>query len=117
MLPEFVQVVRYHSLVIDPKSLPKELIPLAWTCSTDISSLREQKSDHDAYDNQLDQETYHTSLSKEFKNGAPWRSNCADGMPDSTVLMGIMHATKPHYGLQVRLDFYLHYESFHCKLN
>lgn len=94
------KVVRYHSLVIDPKSLPKELIPLAWTCSTDISSLREQKSDHDAYDNQLDQETYHTSLSKELKNGAPWRSNCADGMPDSTVLMGIMHATKPHYGLQ-----------------
>ncbi|GJS74691.1 hypothetical protein Tco_0707532 [Tanacetum coccineum] len=61
-------VVRYHSLVIDPKSLLKELIPLAWTYSIKISSLREQKSDHDAYDNQLIQETYHTSLSKEFKN-------------------------------------------------
>ncbi|GKB65239.1 hypothetical protein Tco_0921425 [Tanacetum coccineum] len=69
---------RYHSIVIDPRSLPKELIPLAWTCSTQISALREQKSDHDAYDNQLDQETYHTSLSKEFNNGAKWRSSCAD---------------------------------------
>ncbi|PWA43083.1 aminodeoxychorismate synthase protein [Artemisia annua] len=94
------KVVRYHSLVIDPKSLPKQLIPLAWTCSTEISSLREKKSDYDAYEHQLDQETYLTSLSKEFKNGAPWHSNCADVMPDSTVLMGIMHATKPHYGLQ-----------------
>ncbi|KAF3966479.1 hypothetical protein CMV_009430 [Castanea mollissima] len=27
------KVVRYHSLVIDAKSLPKELIPIAWTSS------------------------------------------------------------------------------------
>ncbi|KAJ0544836.1 putative aminodeoxychorismate synthase [Helianthus annuus] len=46
------KVVRYHSLIIDAKSLPKELIPLAWTC---------------------------------------------EGMK---VLMGIMHSTRPHYGLQ-----------------
>ncbi|KAK1438517.1 hypothetical protein QVD17_04326 [Tagetes erecta] len=76
------KVVRYHSLVIDAKSLPKELIPLAWTCSTDtISSFIDHKSDLNAYKSQLDQET---SLSKGFKK----------------VLMGIMHSTRPHYGLQ-----------------
>ncbi|GJR20514.1 aminodeoxychorismate synthase, chloroplastic [Tanacetum coccineum] len=68
LMPDIIKVVRYHSLVIDPISLPKELIPLSWTCSTEICSLY------------------------------------------STVLMGIMHATKPHYGSQVRLDIYVHYE-------
>ncbi|CAH1420697.1 unnamed protein product [Lactuca virosa] len=68
------KVVRYHSLVIDPKSLPKELIPLAWTCSTDtISSLVDQKFD---------------------------QSNYVESTPDNKVLMGIMHSTRPHYGLQ-----------------
>lgn len=76
------KVVRYHSLVIDPISLPKELIPLAWTCSTDIiSSLVDQK---------FDQENTHTS----------WNSNYVEGTSDKKVLMGIMHSTRPHYGLQ-----------------
>ncbi|GJX31055.1 aminodeoxychorismate synthase, chloroplastic [Tanacetum coccineum] len=38
LMPDIIKVVRYHSLVIDPISLPKELIPLAWTCSTEICS-------------------------------------------------------------------------------
>ncbi|KAK9075257.1 hypothetical protein SSX86_003578 [Deinandra increscens subsp. villosa] len=76
------KVVRYHSLVIDAKSLPKELIPLAWTCSTDtISSLVDHNSDLNAYESQLDQETF---LPKGFMK----------------VLMGIKHSTRPHYGLQ-----------------
>ncbi|KMT12615.1 hypothetical protein BVRB_5g098530 isoform B [Beta vulgaris subsp. vulgaris] len=33
------KVVRYHSLVVDEDTLPKELVPTAWTCS-DGSSLR-----------------------------------------------------------------------------
>ncbi|XP_024978439.1 aminodeoxychorismate synthase, chloroplastic isoform X1 [Cynara cardunculus var. scolymus] len=79
------KVVRYHSLVIDAKSLPKELIPLAWTCSADtISSLGDQNYDFDDHE---------TSLSS-FKDG---RSNCVE---DNKVLMGIMHSTRPHYGLQ-----------------
>ncbi|KAL4567539.1 hypothetical protein LXL04_023126 [Taraxacum kok-saghyz] len=75
------KVVRYHSLVIDPKSLPKELIPLAWTCSNDTisSSLVDQKFDQE------------TSQSNHVK-GTP--------LPDKKVLMGIMHSTRPHYGLQ-----------------
>lgn len=30
-LPDPLQVTRYHSLVVDPGSLPRELLPLAWT--------------------------------------------------------------------------------------
>lgn len=29
----YLQVVRYHSLVIDADTLPKELVPVAWTTS------------------------------------------------------------------------------------
>ncbi|XP_076881434.1 aminodeoxychorismate synthase, chloroplastic-like [Bidens hawaiensis] len=61
------KVVRYHSLIVDAKSLPKELIPLAWTCSP-----VDQKFDLTSYESQ----------------------------PNMKVLMGIMHSTRPHYGLQ-----------------
>nr|XP_043615300.1 aminodeoxychorismate synthase, chloroplastic [Erigeron canadensis] len=81
------KVVRYHSLVIDPKSLPKELIPLAWTCSADkVSSVGNRQSDIESYKSQHDRETSPRSFS--------------EGMPDRRVLMGIMHSTRPHYGLQ-----------------
>ncbi|KAF2318550.1 hypothetical protein GH714_008851 [Hevea brasiliensis] len=40
------KVVRYHSLVIDAESLPKELVPIAWTTSTGTHSfLESQNSD------------------------------------------------------------------------
>ncbi|KAK1317819.1 hypothetical protein QJS10_CPA05g02414 [Acorus calamus] len=35
------KVVRYHSLVIDADSLPKELIPIAWTASLHTHSYLE----------------------------------------------------------------------------
>ncbi|CBI31471.3 unnamed protein product, partial [Vitis vinifera] len=50
------KVVRYHSLVIDAKTLSQELVPIAWTSS------------------------------KKIQNGK--------------ILMGIMHCTRPHYGVQ-----------------
>lgn len=85
------EVVRYHSLVVDATSLPKELIPIAWTCSSDtISSLGDQKSELDSNESQCDQKSSLSSFSKV----------CVDGMPDRKVLMGIMHSTRPHYGLQ-----------------
>lgn len=38
------KVVRYHSLVIDAETLPKELIPIAWTSSSDtLPFLGDQK--------------------------------------------------------------------------
>jgi anthranilate synthase component 2 len=35
-LPSSIRVTRYHSLAIDPGSLPEELVPCAWTSHGDI---------------------------------------------------------------------------------
>lgn len=98
-----VQVVRYHSLVIDEESLPKELIPIAWTSSTDtLPFLGSQKYDAscDAYGSPLNEQICVNSPSRKSKNGRPW--SFGDLKARSTkVLMGIMHSAKPHYGLQV----------------
>ncbi|KAM7504443.1 hypothetical protein LguiB_003347 [Lonicera macranthoides] len=97
------KVVRYHSLVIDAESLPKELIPIAWTSSTDtLSFLGNQKSDGtgEAYDSQLNGKTSVSYFSNKFMNGNSWSSNDGKGVLSTKVLMGIMHSTRPHYGLQ-----------------
>ncbi|XP_015877136.3 aminodeoxychorismate synthase, chloroplastic [Ziziphus jujuba] len=88
------KVVRYHSLVIDAETLPKELIPIAWTVSTGALSFHHtQKSDVPA-DASAD------SFSTNLKNGSSWPLSCSNGVQRRKVLMGIMHSTRPHYGLQ-----------------
>lgn len=94
------KVVRYHSLVIDAKSLPKELIPIAWTSSGDALSFFEtQKSNimSDAYESQIGHKSSSESFS-EIKNGNCWPFVQFD--ESRRVLMGIMHSSRPHYGLQ-----------------
>jgi len=39
-LPSPLAATRYHSLVIDPESLPRELAPTAWTSSSLLMALR-----------------------------------------------------------------------------
>ncbi|RVW84271.1 Aminodeoxychorismate synthase, chloroplastic [Vitis vinifera] len=97
------KVVRYHSLVVDAKSLPNELIPIAWTSSSDLLSyLETQKSDIvlEAYESQKGQKSSFDSFSSKLKNGTSWPSRHTERMGNSRVLMGIMHSTRPHYGLQ-----------------
>lgn len=67
-------MVRYHSLVVDPKSLPKELVPIAWASSTDTLS-------------------FSGSRASDVRPESEKRSG--------EVLMGIKHSNRPHYGLQV----------------
>ena len=88
-------MVRYHSLVIDAESLSKELIPIAWTSSSDaLSFLETQQSNitSDAYE-------MSTESFSEVKNGSCWPSVQSD--KSRRVLMGVMHSCWPHYGLQV----------------
>ncbi|XP_052185883.1 LOW QUALITY PROTEIN: aminodeoxychorismate synthase, chloroplastic [Diospyros lotus] len=96
------KVVRYHSLVIDEESLPKELIPIAWTSSTDTLPFlgsRKYDANCDAYGSPLNEQICVNSPSRKSKNGRPW--SFGDLKARSTkVLMGIMHSAKPHYGLQ-----------------
>ncbi|XVF23647.1 hypothetical protein REPUB_Repub13aG0057200 [Reevesia pubescens] len=96
------KVVRYHSLVIDAKSLPKELIPIAWTSSDDtLSFLETQKFDviPDAYESERQQANFDSILTQ-LKNGSYWASSHANGNKSREVIMGIRHVTWPHYGVQ-----------------
>ncbi|PON45005.1 Para-aminobenzoate synthase, component I [Trema orientale] len=82
------KVVRYHSLIIDADSLPNELIPIAWTTSTDaLSFLGTHKLDV----------IPDTSVDFLPTKG---QFSCYDRVGRRKVLMGIMHSSRPHYGLQ-----------------
>ncbi|XP_057979569.1 aminodeoxychorismate synthase, chloroplastic isoform X2 [Malania oleifera] len=97
------KVVRYHSLVVDADSLPRELLPIAWTSSTDtLSFLETEKSDFitDAYEDWVSQEIAIDSFSKKIKNKSYRTSFLSEGRQSRRVLMGIMHSTRPHCGLQ-----------------
>ncbi|CAF1863801.1 hypothetical protein Bca52824_045597 [Brassica carinata] len=61
----------------DKESLPKELVPIAWTIYDDNGS-----------------------FSVPVNNQSYWPSSHVDGKQDRHILMGIMHSTFPHYGLQ-----------------
>ncbi|XP_020210486.1 aminodeoxychorismate synthase, chloroplastic isoform X2 [Cajanus cajan] len=95
------KVVRYHSLVIDSESLPEELIPIAWTSSTNtlpyVGSKDSGKSNtHEA---QTDQSIFIDPFIDKVGNGS---SNHFDyeKTRSARVLMGIRHSTRPHYGVQ-----------------
>ncbi|XP_031504188.1 aminodeoxychorismate synthase, chloroplastic isoform X2 [Nymphaea colorata] len=87
------KVVRYHSLVIDAVSLPVVLTPIAWTSSTRTYSYLETEECRigSHFD---DIPTGHTD------NGHSRCFQSAKGVDVDKVLMGIMHATRPHYGVQ-----------------
>lgn len=90
-----MQVVRYHSLVIDPSSLPKDLIPIAWTSSHETIPFL------DGFEGQRDLNTFAKSLSTKLENGLQRHSAKSQELRTRDILMGIMHCSRPHYGLQV----------------
>ncbi|CAB4300954.1 unnamed protein product [Prunus armeniaca] len=88
------KVVRYHSLVVDVESLPDELIPIAWTSSVDaLSFIETHKCD-------VPSEFAAGSFSRKVKNGSYSPFGHSGKLQSEKVLMGIMHSTRPHYGLQ-----------------
>lgn len=88
-------MVRYHSLVIDAESLPDELIPIAWTSSVNaLSFIETKKSD-------VASEFAAGSFSTKLKNGSYSPFSHSGKVQSERVLMGIMHSTRPHYGVQV----------------
>lgn len=101
-----MQVVRYHSLVIDPSSLPKDLIPIAWTSSHQtIPFLGSQNIDSfvDGFEREGDPKTFVKSLSRKSENGLQQHSSNSQELQSTSILMGIMHSSRPHYGLQVNI--------------
>ncbi|KAG7012898.1 Aminodeoxychorismate synthase, chloroplastic [Cucurbita argyrosperma subsp. argyrosperma] len=91
------KVVRYHSLVIDPESLPKELIPISWTCSTDTRSFLEISNASSTSD-------AHGMVSSDSRSKAEKclrvSFNSHQNIWNGKVLMAIMHSARPHYGVQ-----------------
>ncbi|KAG8651199.1 hypothetical protein MANES_07G101300v8 [Manihot esculenta] len=97
------KVVRYHSLVIDAQSLPKEIVPIAWTTSTGTHSfLESQNSDFtsDACESQIRATIGYDTFSPELNNGTSWSFSRSREVKKRKILMGIMHSTRPHYGIQ-----------------
>lgn len=88
-------MVRYHSLVIDPKSLPKELIPIAWTSTAETLPFHGVGRSNSFF-----------NASKEVENifnGMSELSYDSKDVQGARLLMGVMHSGRPHYGLQVSL--------------
>ncbi|KAF8064696.1 hypothetical protein HT031_003498 [Scenedesmus sp. PABB004] len=67
-------VVRYHSLVVDPASLPPELEPLAWTCGA--------------------------THAVPTGTARPRRAQAADDDGGESLLMALRHRGRPHWGVQ-----------------
>ncbi|KAH9703653.1 Aminodeoxychorismate synthase [Citrus sinensis] len=84
------KVVRYHSLIIDADSLPKELIPIAWSNSADgFSYLGTLQSGEipDAYQSQSRQKILLSDISTQIKNGS-YRHSIYSNRMRREVLMG-----------------------------
>lgn len=105
----FSQVVRYHSLVIVPETLPKELVPIAWTsCAKPLPFSENQNVDifHDGPHLEV-QNMKCTHLIppedplSEAKNGKPSHLGQFEAASSSKILMGIRHSAWPHFGVQV----------------
>nr|AHA43412.1 para-aminobenzoate synthase [Solanum nigrum] len=86
------KVVRYHSLVIDPKSLPKELIPIAWTSTAETLPFHGVGRSHSLLNASKEVEGIFNVMSE--------LSYDSKDVQGGKVLMGVMHSSRPHYGLQ-----------------
>uniref|UniRef100_A0A803LWN1 aminodeoxychorismate synthase n=1 Tax=Chenopodium quinoa TaxID=63459 RepID=A0A803LWN1_CHEQI len=100
------KVVRYHSLVIDEDTLPRELVPTAWTCSSNtLSFLDTSYLIPDSYTNKGIQQMSIKYSPAYLGNESSLPSLHGDCVDSEKVLMGIRHISRPHYGLQGRARF------------
>ncbi|CAN7128184.1 unnamed protein product [Brassica rapa subsp. narinosa] len=85
----------------DKESLPKELIPIAWTVYDDTGSFSEKKFSTPVNTSlsPLGNGSVNSAL-ETLEEQSYWPSPHVDGKQDRHILMGIMHSTFPHYGLQ-----------------
>ncbi|PUZ59255.1 hypothetical protein GQ55_4G026300 [Panicum hallii var. hallii] len=97
------KVVRYHSLVIEPGSLPDDLISIAWTASPNLLSyLESDRANVSTFLGSLDNNFMAVSLEHSISGGE--LSNISNGNASesdgSRVIMAIKHSSRPQYGVQ-----------------
>ncbi|CAN6215754.1 unnamed protein product [Urochloa humidicola] len=97
------KVVRYHSLVIEPGSLPDDLMSIAWTASPNLlSHLESDRTNVSPFLGSLDNNFMAIPLEHSISGGEP--SNISNGNASesdgSRVIMAIRHSRRPHYGVQ-----------------
>lgn len=94
-------MVRYHSLVIEPESLPNFLIPIAWTPTTKTTPFlgrSQSNSFTDACEGVNGKKIYVGHLSKRDGKSS---FSYAEEIQAGQIIMGIKHSSRPHYGVQV----------------
>ncbi|KAG0448771.1 hypothetical protein HPP92_027673 [Vanilla planifolia] len=96
------KVMRYHSLVIDADTLPKELIPMAWTTSSHTHFFLEPGEPEmcPASTVQANMLLQLGDLSANLGCFGLKDVTILDNADRNKILMGVMHSHKPHYGVQ-----------------
>ncbi|KZV24277.1 aminodeoxychorismate synthase-like [Dorcoceras hygrometricum] len=97
------KVVRYHSLVVDQRSLPKELTPIAWASSSDTIPYLGIQNSHprlEDFDGPVVSQVSAKCFSTRSEKRLHGNSSNPEEMQSDKILMGIMHSSRPHYGLQ-----------------
>ncbi|KAG0482115.1 hypothetical protein HPP92_010199 [Vanilla planifolia] len=97
------KVMRYHSLVIAAESLPEELVPIAWTSSVRTLSLfdiKESDMSPGSFLNQTNKFQSIGDLSGDSEAAGLSDIGLLNDLERGKVIMGVMHSSRPHYGVQ-----------------
>jgi len=88
-------VVRYHSLMVDPSSLPECLEPIAWTCCG-------HHAVHLDHDQPSTPPLHNSAASSSAGCSAYTASGTPPGAfsPGMDIIMALAHRTCPHFGVQ-----------------
>jgi para-aminobenzoate synthetase len=98
----YIQVVRYHSLVIDASSLPEDLVSIAWTASPKmLSFLDSDQPDGTPFWGSLNNLSLSNPSDYTSNGEVPITINNASNSDFYKIVMGIKHSSRPHYGVQV----------------
>lgn len=97
-----VQVVRYHSLIIDATTLPECLVPTAWTVADgEVVGFEGWQDGFSSANSGLSSEGSLWQGGDNIGHPEGTRDTYSDGKRATKLLMGVSHRNWPHHGVQV----------------